>query len=143
MKTSNIFITGLASLLILGCAGNVAAAGRTFLGERNVSDSAEYDVFRVGPGQGAFNALQVRAEGAPVEIRLIRIYFTNGTTQTIERNILLGRNSWTGVANLNGHIAREQICAEDHLINVVNLMAKTSSVQTATRKPELTKDEPS
>jgi hypothetical protein len=102
MKASKYFIAVLAVVFVIGCANSAEASSRTYLGERNVSDRAEYDVFRIGPGQGAFNALQVKAQGAPVEIKRIRIFFSNGTTQTIERNILLGRNSWTGFANLNG-----------------------------------------
>lgn len=102
MKASKYFIAVLAVVFVIGCANSAEASSRTYLGERKVSDRAEYDVFRIGPGQGAFNAFQVKAQGAPVEIKRIKIFFSNGTTQTIERNILLGRNSWTGVANLNG-----------------------------------------
>ena len=103
MKASNFVIAGLTSLFVLGFAGNAEASSRTFLGERNVSDRAEYDVFRIGPGQGAFNALQMRAQGTPVEIKRITIYFTNGTTQTVEKNVFLGRNSRTSFTDLKGN----------------------------------------
>lgn len=102
MKFSTFLITGLASFFFISCATSVEASSRIFLGEHNVSDRAEYDVFRVGPGEGVFNGLLMKAEGAPVEIKHIRIYYTNGTTQTVQKNVLLGRNSWTGVARLNG-----------------------------------------
>jgi hypothetical protein len=102
MKASIIFLISLTSLLTIGYSTSAQAAGRTYLGERNVSDRAEYDVFKVGPGQGTFNALQVKAEGAPVEIKRVTIYFTNGSTQIVEKNVFLARNGWTGVADLKG-----------------------------------------
>jgi len=102
MKASKYVVALLATFLVFAYANSAEASSRAYLGERNVSDRAEYDVFRIGPGQGTFNALQVKANGAPVEIKRIKIYFTNGTTQTIERNIFLGRNNWSGIANLNG-----------------------------------------
>ena len=103
MKASKLVIAALTGLMIFGCVSSAQASNRTFLGERNVSDRAEYDVFKIGPGQGTFNALQVKAQGAPVEIKRIKIYFTNGTIQTIEKNFLLGRNNWSSVANLTGN----------------------------------------
>ena len=102
MKTSLILFTSVSIILSLGYASTAEASSLTFLGQQNVADRAEYDVFQVGPRQGAFNALQVRAEGAPVEIKRIKIFFTNGSVQNIEKNVFLGPGNWSGFTDLKG-----------------------------------------
>ncbi len=89
-------------LSLIGCASNAAAAHKTFLGSRVVSDRAEYDVIRIGADEGPFRAVQLQARGAPVEFKRVVVNYANGSEQRFERNVLLRAGSYSPWIDLKG-----------------------------------------
>jgi len=92
----------LVATLALGCASTAEAQIRAFLGERVVSDRAEYDTIRVTDERGPFHAIQLRVLKAPVKFKRVIVFFENGTTQRFERNLLVRAGDFTPRIDLAG-----------------------------------------
>ena len=92
----------LITMLALGCASSADAQIRAFLGERVVSDRAEYDTIWVTDERGPFHAIQLRALKAPVEVKRLTVYFENGSKQRFERNVLLRPGDFSPRIDLAG-----------------------------------------
>ena len=90
------------ALAAIGCASPAEAQIRAFLGERVVSDRAEYDTIWVTDERGPFHAIQLRVLKAPVEFKRLTVYFENGGKQRFERNVLLRPGDFSPRIDLNG-----------------------------------------
>ena len=67
-------------ILLLSMGGSVCAQGRgnwERLGHREVNFKADHDRIDVGRHEGKFRQLEIRVQGAPVEIRRMIVTFAN------------------------------------------------------------------
>lgn len=95
-------LAGLSLLAVLLQPNGAGAADRELLGERNVSDRAEYDTIMVGRKHGAFAGLRVKVTGSKVEFKRIVIHFENGAEQVMNQNRVVGRGRLSRVLDLDG-----------------------------------------
>lgn len=90
------------SMLAVGCASAQPHAQWAMLGERNVTDRAEFDAIHIGADRGRFVALKIAVSDAPVLIRRVVVHFGNGETLVREKNVRIGENRRSGTLDLPG-----------------------------------------
>ncbi|HWO41811.1 MAG TPA: hypothetical protein VNO43_08425 [Candidatus Eisenbacteria bacterium] len=90
--------------LVFAAAGALAAEGPKWelLGRQRVSLERERDRIDVSRREGKFKQLQVRVEGAPVEINNMRVTFGNDETFSPNLRHRFDENSKTRVIDLPG-----------------------------------------
>ena len=83
MSTSNtIRAIGFAVLLLSSSA--VAHAQRwTYLGEANVDGAADHDNIVVSGSRGAFRAIQIKVQRAPIEFDRVVVHYGDGDSEPI------------------------------------------------------------
>lgn len=89
-----------ASLFLPACAST--RGDWELLGRKDVSFLVERDTIDVGRSQGRFRQLKLVVEGAPVEIRDIRVTFGDGSTFHPETRFEFGRNTESRAIDLPG-----------------------------------------
>ena len=72
------------------------------LGRKDVSFLVERDTIDVGRSEGRFRALRIVVEGAPVEMRDIRVTFGDGSTFHPETRLHFAENSVSRTIDLPG-----------------------------------------
>ena len=103
MQTVNRWILMATVILVMaGCATHSHATVRAFLGERVVSDRAEYDTIVVDRPRADFTALSLKVRGAPVEFKRVVVHFGNGSKQRFERNVLVRAGAFVPRIDLAG-----------------------------------------
>jgi hypothetical protein len=100
----NIQALFAVTLLFISCLFTAVASADdwTLLGSRVVTDRTEVDEIHVGANEGAFSRLRFDVGNAPVEFKRIVITFGNGTSQTVERDFLVGKRGKGVVFDLKG-----------------------------------------
>jgi len=96
---------GLSLLLVTGALVSACASSRAdweLLGRKEVSFLVERDTIDVGRSQGRFRQLKFIVEGAPVEMRDVRVTFGDGSTFHPETRLEFGRNSESRAIDLPG-----------------------------------------
>ena len=95
----------IPAILALGLAAACASTGGgdwELLGRKEVSFIAERDTIEVGRAEGRFHALKLVVEGAPVEMRDIRVTFGDGSTFHPETRLVFAPNSVSRTIDLPG-----------------------------------------
>jgi hypothetical protein len=94
---SGIFCTALIVAALAGAAPNWELLGRQQVDFRN-----DHDRIEVGRQEGRFKELQVRVEGAPVEMRRMTVTFANNETFSPNLRHRFEKNSKTRNIDLPG-----------------------------------------
>jgi hypothetical protein len=94
---SGIFSTALIVAALAGAAPNWELLGRQEVDFRN-----DHDRIEVGRQEGRFKELQVRVEGAPVEMRRMTVTFANNETFSPNLRHRFEKNSKTRNIDLPG-----------------------------------------
>jgi hypothetical protein len=94
-------------LPLIGAAVLIAACASTrddweLLGRKEVSFLVERDTIDVGRSQGRFRQLRIVVEGAPVEMRDIRVTFGDGSTFHPETRLEFGADTISRAIDLPG-----------------------------------------
>jgi hypothetical protein len=95
----------IPAILALGIAAACVSTGRgdwELLGQKEVSFIVERDTIEVGRAEGRFHALKLVVEGAPVEMRDIRVTFGDGSTFHPETRLNFAPNSVSRTIDLPG-----------------------------------------
>lgn len=97
-------ILGLISLSLLLCSLASAAEGPRWelLGRQEVNFKRDRDRIDVGRREGKFKQLQVRVDGAPVEIRDMKVTFGNDETFSPKLRHRFDEKSKTRIIDLPG-----------------------------------------
>ena len=103
MSTSNtIRAFGFAVLLLSSSA--VAQAQRwTYLGEANVDGAADHDNIVVSGSRGAFRAIQIKVQRAPIEFDRVVIHYGDGDSEPIHIRSRIPAGGQTRVIDLPGN----------------------------------------
>lgn len=100
MRKAIRFLPTLAFALAVACAST--RADWELLGRKDVSFLVESDTIDVGRSEGRFNALKIVVDGAPVEIRDIRVTFGDGSTFHPETRLTFAPGSESRSIDLPG-----------------------------------------
>jgi len=81
----------IAVLVLISGLGQIASAQRRndmrerwqYLGQSRVDGRRDHDVIRVN-ARGAFRAIQLRVQGAPIEFQKVVVHFENGANSEVE-----------------------------------------------------------
>jgi hypothetical protein len=79
MRTFRRLLPFAVAVLSVSCASR-GDAGWELLGRKDVSFLVDHDTLDVGRSEGRFRELKIVVDGAPVEIRDIRVTFGDGET---------------------------------------------------------------
>ncbi len=101
MKNVGLLHLIAVALLAAACASR-GDAGWELLGRKDVSFLVESDTIDVGRSEGRFRQLKIVVEGAPVEVRDIRVTFGDGSTFHPETRLEFGRNTESRAIDLPG-----------------------------------------
>jgi hypothetical protein len=103
MSTSNtIRAFGFAVLLLSSSA--VAQAQRwTYLGEANVDGAADHDNIVVSGSRGAFRAIQIKVQRAPIEFDRVVVHYGDGDSEPIHIRSRIPAGGQTRVIDLPGN----------------------------------------
>ena len=103
MSTSNtIRAFGFAVLLLSSSA--VAHAQRwTYLGEANVDGAADHDNIVVSGSRGAFRAIQIKVQRAPIEFDRVVVHYGDGDSEPIHIRSRIPAGGQTRVIDLPGN----------------------------------------
>ena len=99
------YLTATVSLFLLlaGLAGGVhAAQGWEMLGRQEVDFKNDHDWIDVGRKEGRFKQLEIKVQGAPVEINKMVVTFGNNETFSPELRHRFDENSTSRVIDLPG-----------------------------------------
>jgi hypothetical protein len=100
MRTITRLSLLLATSLLVACASS--RGDWELLGRKEVSFLVERDTIDVGRSEGRFRALKIVVEGAPVEMRDIRVTFGDGSTFHPETRLNFAENSVSRSIDLPG-----------------------------------------
>ena len=100
----NIQALFAVTLLFISCLFTPVASADdwTLLGSQVVTDRTDMDVIHVGVKEGQFSRIRLDVGNAPVEFKQVVITFGNSTSQTIERDFLVGKRGKGVVFDLKG-----------------------------------------
>jgi hypothetical protein len=98
---------GIAGLLVFmaGFSAPVRAQrqGRwEYLGEANVDGGADHDNIRVTRSRGAFRAIVIRVQRAPIEFDRVIVHYGNGSSEPIQIRNVIPAGGQTRVIDLPG-----------------------------------------
>jgi hypothetical protein len=93
---------GFAVLLLSSSA--VAQAQRwTYLGEANVDGAADHDNIVVTGSRGAFRAIQIKVQRAPIEFDRVVVHYGDGDSEPIHIRSKIPAGGQTRVIDLPGN----------------------------------------
>ena len=90
-----------ATVILVACV-STGGGDWELLGRKEVSFLVERDTIEVGRAEGRFRALKIVVEGAPVEMRDIRVTFGDGSTFHPETRLDFAENSVSRSIDLPG-----------------------------------------
>jgi len=93
MRKTIRFIPAILTLAIASACVSTGGGDWELLGRKEVSFIVERDTIEVGRAEGRFHALKLVVEGAPVEMRDIRVTFGDGSTFHPETRLNFAANS--------------------------------------------------
>lgn len=102
-------LSGLALLLVLGCASSAALTGWTLLGQRTVNHRVERDEIAVGARDGQFERIKLVVRGRAVTFRDVEVHYVNGTRQDVALRSTVpagGESRAVGLVGQDRRIAR-------------------------------------
>ena len=101
MRTISRLSLLFATIILVACV-STGGGDWELLGRKEVSFLVERDTIEVGRAEGRFRALQIVVEGAPVEMRDIRVTFGDGSTFHPETRLDFAENSVSRSIDLPG-----------------------------------------
>jgi hypothetical protein len=101
MRTITRLSLVLATCVSLSCL-STRGGDWELLGRKEVSFIAERDTIEVGRAEGRFHALKLVVEGAPVEMRDIRVTFGDGSTFHPETRLIFAPDTVSRTIDLPG-----------------------------------------
>jgi hypothetical protein len=102
MRKTIRFIPAILTLAIASACVSTGGGDWELLGRKEVSFIVERDTIEVGRAEGRFHALKLVVEGAPVEMRDIRVTFGDGSTFHPETRLNFAENSVSRTIDLPG-----------------------------------------
>jgi hypothetical protein len=102
MKKAIRFVPAILALGIAAACVSTGGGDWELLGRKEVSFIVERDTIEVGRAEGRFHALKLVVEGAPVEMRDIRVTFGDGSTFHPETRLNFAPNSVSRTIDLPG-----------------------------------------
>jgi hypothetical protein len=100
-RTVFLVILVAAAVLAAACASR-GGGGWELLGRKDVSFLVDHDTIDVGRSEGRFRELKILVDGAPVEMRDIRVTFGDGETFHPATRLEFGPGSETRAIDLPG-----------------------------------------
>ena len=101
MRTISRLSLLFATIILVACV-STGGGDWELLGRKEVSFLVERDTIEVGRAEGRFRALKIVVEGAPVEMRDIRVTFGDGSTFHPETRLDFAENSVSRSIDLPG-----------------------------------------
>jgi hypothetical protein len=102
MKRTGLLLTLVAVGLLAAACASRGGAGWELLGRKDVSFLVDHDTLDVGRYEGRFRELKIVVDGAPVEIRDIRVTFGDGETFHPATRLEFGPGSESRAIDLPG-----------------------------------------
>ncbi len=102
MKRTKLSQAAVVLLLLASACVSVRGGDWELLGRKEVSFLVERDTIDVGRSEGRFRALKLVVEGAPVEMRDIRVTFGDSSTFHPETRLMFAANSVSRTIDLPG-----------------------------------------
>ena len=102
MRKTIRFIPAILTLAIASACVSTGGGDWELLGRKEVSFIVERDTIEVGRAEGRFHALKLVVEGAPVEMRDIRVTFGDGSSFHPETRLNFEANSVSRTIDLPG-----------------------------------------
>jgi hypothetical protein len=97
-------IRGIGFAVLLFSCGGVALAQRwAYLGEANVDGAADHDNIVVTRSRGAFRAIQIRVQRAPIEFDRVVVHYGDGDSEPIQIRGRIPPGGQTRVIDLRGN----------------------------------------
>jgi len=102
MKKTGLFLALVAGVVLAAACASRGGGGWEFLGQKDVSFLVDHDTLDVGRAEGRFRELKIVVDGAPVEIRDIRVTFGDGETFHPATRLEFGPGSESRAIDLPG-----------------------------------------
>jgi hypothetical protein len=102
MRCKHFLITALFLLTLLPASTAAQAQQWIELGCRDVDLNVDRDVIRVGPRDGRFNAIRLRASGNAVQVLDLKVVYANGNADDISVRARIPEGQTSGALDLRG-----------------------------------------
>ena len=102
---ASLAVVTILTLTVLAAAPALAARGSnkwTPLGSLQVKDRVERDVLHLEKRKGTFDKIRLKAVGAGVQFRSMKIHFENGDVQDVELRSVIRAGKTSRVIDLEG-----------------------------------------
>ena len=91
------------ALLLLSCSAVALAQRWAYLGEANVDGAADHDNIVVTGSRGAFRAIMIRVQKAPIEFDRVVVHYGDGDSEPIHIRSRIPAGGQTRVIDLPGN----------------------------------------
>ena len=91
------------AVLLLSCSAVSLAQRWAYLGEANVDGAVDHDNIVVTGSRGAFRAIQIRVQKAPIEFDRVVVHYGDGDSEPIHIRSKIPAGGQTHVIDLPGN----------------------------------------
>ena len=91
------------AVLLLSCSAVALAQRWAYLGEANVDGAADHDNIVVTGSRGAFRAIMIRVQKAPIEFDRVVVHYGDGDSEPIHIRSRIPAGGQTRVIDLPGN----------------------------------------
>ena len=91
------------AVLLLSCSAVALAERWAYLGEANVDGAADHDNIVVTGSRGAFRAIMIRVQKAPIEFDRVVVHYGDGDSEPIHIRSRIPAGGQTRVIDLPGN----------------------------------------
>jgi hypothetical protein len=91
------------AVLLLGSSAVALAQRWQYLGEANVDGAVDHDNIVVSSSRGAFRAIQIKVQRAPIEFDRVVIHYGDGDSEPIQIRSRIPAGGQTRVIDLPGN----------------------------------------
>ena len=91
------------AVLLLSCSTVALAQRWEYLGEANVDGAVDHDNIVVTASRGAFRAIQIRVQKAPIEFDRVVVHYGDGDSEPIHIRSRIPAGGQTRVIDLPGN----------------------------------------
>ena len=103
MSTPKTFRAVGFLVLLLGCSAVALAQRWQYLGEANVDGAVDHDNIVVSGSRGAFRAIQIKVQRAPIEFDRVVVHYGDGDSEPIQIRSTIPAGGQTRVIDLPGN----------------------------------------
>lgn len=103
MSTPKTFRAVGFLVLLLGCSAVALAQRWQYLGEANVDGAVDHDNIVVSGSRGAFRAIQIKVQRAPIEFDRVVVHYGDGDSEPIQIRTTIPAGGQTRVIDLPGN----------------------------------------